>query len=49
MLESIAAEFPRLGAAELEISVSKYKTAWARIRAAAKPSPHFRITPIAVA
>ena len=49
MLESIAAEFPRLGAAELEISVSKYKSAWTRIKNAAKPSPHFRINPIAVA
>src|SRR6187399_1794135 len=49
MLESIAAEFPKLGAAELDIAVAKYRLAWARIKAAAKPSPHFRINPIAVA
>ena len=49
MLESVGAEFPKLGAAELEIATGKYRTAWARIKEAAKPSPHFRITPIAVA
>ena len=49
MLESIAAEFPKLGAAELEISVAKYRPAWARLKEACKPSPHFRATPIAVA
>ena len=49
MLESVAAEFPKLGAAELEIAVSKYKPGWARIKGACKPSPHFRSTPIAVA
>ena len=49
MLESVAAEFPRLGAAELEIAVSKYRPGWARLKEAAKPSPHFRNNPIAVA
>jgi len=49
MLESIAAEFPRLGAAELEIAVSKYRPGWAKLKDAAKPSPHFRSNPIAVA
>ena len=49
MLESMAAEFPKLGAAELDIAVAKYRLAWARIKAAAKPSPHFRANPIAVA
>ena len=49
MLESVAAEFPKLGAAELEVAVSKYKNGWQRIKETAKPSPHFRSTPIAVA
>jgi hypothetical protein len=49
MLESVAAEFPRLGAAELDIAVAKYRLAWARLKQAAKPSPHYRATPIAVA
>jgi hypothetical protein len=49
MLESINAEFPRLGAAELEISVSKYRPGWMKLKDAAKPSPHFRSNPIAVA
>ena len=49
MLESVAAEFPKLGAAELEIAVSKYRPGWARLKEAAKPSPHFRNNPIAVA
>jgi nuclease-like protein len=49
MLESVAAEFPKLGAAELEIAVSKYRPGWAKLKEAAKPSPHFRSTPIAVA
>jgi hypothetical protein len=49
MLESVAAEFPRLGAAELEVAVSKYRPGWQRIKEACKPSPHFRATPIAVA
>lgn len=49
MLESVAAEFPRLGAAELDIAVSKYRPGWARIKDACKPSPHFRANPIAVA
>jgi hypothetical protein len=49
MLESVAAEFPRLGAAELEIAVSKYRDGWGRIKEAAKPSPHFRASPVAVA
>lgn len=48
-LESVAAEFPRLGAAELEVAVSRYKPGWARIKQACKPSPHFRSSPIAVA
>jgi hypothetical protein len=49
MLESVAAEFPKLGAAELEIAVAKYRPGWARLKEAAKPSPHFRSSPIAVA
>jgi len=49
MLESVAAEFPKLGVAELDIAVARYRLAWARLKAAAKPSPHFRINPIAVA
>ena len=49
MMESVAAEFPKLGAAELEIAVSKYRAGWMRLKAAAKPSPHFRSNPIAVA
>jgi hypothetical protein len=49
MLESVAAEFPRLGAAELDIAVSKYRPGWAKLKEAAKPSPHFRNNPIAVA
>ena len=47
MLESVAAEFPKLGAAELEIAVAKYRPGWARLKEAAKPSPHFRNNPIA--
>jgi Nuclease-related domain len=49
MLESIGAEFPRLGAAELETSVSRYRPGWQKLKEAAKPSPHFRSNPIAVA
>ena len=49
MLESVAAEFPKLGAAELEIAVAKYRPGWARIKETCKPSPHFRSSPIAVA
>jgi hypothetical protein len=49
MLESIGAEFPRLGVAELEISVSTYRPGWQKLKEAAKPSPHFRSNPIAVA
>jgi hypothetical protein len=49
MLESVAAEFPKLGAAELEIAVSRYRAGWARLKETAKPSPHFRANPIAVA
>jgi hypothetical protein len=49
MLESVAVEFPRLGAAELEIAVSKYRPGWQRLKEAAKPSPHFRASPVAVA
>ena len=49
MLESVAAEFPHLGAAELEIAVSKYRPGWERLKEAAKPSPHFRASPVAVA
>jgi hypothetical protein len=49
MLESVAAEFPRLGAAELEIAVSRYRPGWALIKEAAKPSPHFRSSLVAVA
>ena len=49
MLESVAAEFPKLGAAELDIAVAKYRPGWARLKEAAKPSPHFGSNPIAVA
>ena len=49
MLESVAAEFPQLGAAELEIAVSKYRPGWARIKEVCKPSPHWRSSPVAVA
>ena len=49
MLESVAAEFPRLGAAELEVAVAKYRPGWARIKEVCKPSPHFRASPVAVA
>jgi len=49
MLDSVAAEFPKLGAAELDIAVSKYRPGWAKLKEAAKPSPHFRSNPIAVA
>lgn len=49
MLESVAAEFPKLGAAELEIAVARYRPGWARIKATCKPSPHFRTSPVAVA
>jgi hypothetical protein len=48
-LESVAAEFPRLGAAELEIAVSRYRPGWDRIKQTCKPSPHYRSSPIAVA
>ena len=49
MLESVAAEFPKLGAAELDVAVSRYKPGWARIKQSCKPSPHYRSSPIAVA
>jgi hypothetical protein len=48
-LESVASEFPKLGAAELEVAVSRYRPGWERIKETCKPSPHFRSTPIAVA
>jgi hypothetical protein len=49
MLESVAAEFPQLGAAELEVAVSRYRAGWARIKEVCKPSPHYRASPVAVA
>jgi hypothetical protein len=49
MLDSVAAEFPKLGAAELEVAVSKYRPGWENIKQTCKPSPHFRSSPIAVA
>jgi hypothetical protein len=49
MLDSVASEFPRLGAAELEIAVAKYRPGWARIKEVCKPSPHVSSSPIAVA
>lgn len=49
MIDSVAAEFPKLGAAELEQAVSKYRPGWERIKDACKPSPHFRSSPVAVA
>src|SRR4051812_13142790 len=49
MIDSVAAEFPRLGAAELEIAVSRYRPGWTRLKETVKPSPHFRVSPIAVA
>jgi hypothetical protein len=48
-LESVASEFPKLGAAELEVAVSRYRPGWERIKETCKPSPHFRSSPIAVA
>ena len=48
-LDSVASEFPKLGAAELEIAVAKYRPGWDRIKETCKPSPHFRSSPIAVA
>jgi hypothetical protein len=49
MIDSVAAEFPRLGTAELEIAVAKYRPGWLRLKEAVKPSPHFRASPVAVA
>ena len=49
MLDSVASELPKLGAAELEVAVSKYRPGWARIKEVCKPSPHFRASPVAVA
>ena len=49
MLDSVAAEFPKLGAAELDVAVSQYRAGWMKLKDAAKPSPHFRDNPIAVA
>jgi len=49
MLDSVAAEFPKLGATELEVSVAKYRPGWARIKETCRPSPHYRTSPIAVA
>ncbi len=49
MLDSVAAEFPRLGATELEISVAKFRPGWQRIKETCKPSPHFGSSPRAVA
>jgi hypothetical protein len=49
MLESVAAEFPKLGAAELEVAVARYRPGWAQIKEAVKPSPHYRSSPVAVA
>ena len=48
-LESVASEFPKLGAAELDIAVAKYRPGWDRIKETCKPSPHYRSSPIAVA
>ena len=39
MLESVAAEFPKLGAAELEIAVSKYRPGWERIKGSLQAQP----------
>jgi hypothetical protein len=49
MLESVAAEFPKLGSAELELAVSKYRPGWQRLKETVKPSPHVRSSPVAVA
>lgn len=49
MLDSVSAEFPRLGAAELDIAVAKYRPGWARLKETVKPSPHYRSSPVAVA
>ena len=49
MLESVAAEFPHLGAAELDVAVSMYRPGWQRLKETAKPSPHYRAAPVAVA
>jgi hypothetical protein len=49
MLESVAAEFPKLGTAELEIAVAKYRPGWEQIKQTCKPSPHIQFNPVAVA
>ena len=49
MLESVAAEFPKLGQAELEVAVSKYRPAWGRLKETVRPSPHTAFSPVAVA
>jgi hypothetical protein len=49
MLESVAAEFPKLGAAELDVAVANYRPGWARLKEVARPSPHFGSSPVAVA
>lgn len=49
MLESMAAEFPKLGSAELEVAVARYRPGWQRIKDTVRPSPHYRANPIAVA
>jgi hypothetical protein len=49
MLDSVAAEFPKLGVTELEVSVAKFRPGWQRIKETCKPSPHYRSNPVAVA
>ena len=39
MLESVAAEFPKLGAAELEIAVAKYRPGWAQAQGSRQAEP----------
>ena len=45
MLDSVAAEFPRLGAAELEIAVSKYRPGWLRAQGSREAEPAFPLEP----
>ena len=49
MLDSVAAEFPKLGAAELRSPFPSTVPAGKNIKQTCRPSPHFRTSPIAVA
>jgi hypothetical protein len=45
MLESVAAEFPKLGAAELEISVAKYRPGLGATQGSREAEPALRLQP----